>query len=103
MARIGSILTVGDFPEDAEEQERASLGKFAELYDKYMVETSGRRADKFVTTWALTLNSPTLAYEMLTLSNYISHDMPWAQQMRTRILVIQTINKHLKCEYSYRS
>jgi alkylhydroperoxidase family enzyme len=94
--RIPSYNSADEVPTTSDE-DRAALKHFFEINKVYSPQSPEHAAN----SWGLTLNNPQLAERLVSLSDYIVREMPWSDNKRARVLMVQTVNKVLKNPYSF--
>ncbi|MBW8785505.1 MAG: hypothetical protein JF593_12860 [Novosphingobium sp.] len=52
---------------------------------------------------AIAARNPQLALHLAKISGFLAGELPWSQRKDLRELAIQTVNRHYRCDYSFRA
>jgi alkylhydroperoxidase family enzyme len=99
--RVKPVFKPGDYPGIADEATRSALNELFEQVapGRKDPEISGEHGG-----FAVVARNPRLALLLIKLSDYIVREMPaTSQRLDRREVAIQTLNMHLKSEYSFQA
>jgi alkylhydroperoxidase family enzyme len=100
MARVTRVSKPSDYPGVPDEATKQDL---KDLFDRMFPGRADPEFDESHSGWAIMAQNPRLTLHMTALTTYIARDMPWCLRRDLRELMIQTVNLHFKCEYSFRA
>ena len=98
-ARVKAVFKQSDYPgvpDDATQKDLAVL--FEHLFPG---PPDSKREPNF--GYAILAQNPRLALHISKTADYIVREMPWSQRRDLRELVIQTLNIHYKCDFSFQA
>jgi alkylhydroperoxidase family enzyme len=100
MARVTGVFKPSDYPGDPDP---ATTNDLAEFFERMFPGQENPHFDAAHAGWAVLAHNPRLALHMSRLTTFVARDMPWSPRRDLRELVIQTVNLHFKCEFSFRA
>lgn len=102
MARVTGIHEAAAYKAPLSADAKRDLDElFGVVFPKYFGDGKHVDSGKIESSWAMLVHNPQLAVRVARLSDYIVHEMPWCQRLDLRELMIQVVNVHLGCDYSF--
>lgn len=103
MERVTGIHSAASYPGKLDDAAKNDLDElFGEVFPRYFGEAMTKGdGGQIESSWAMLVQNPGLAIRVARLSDFIVHEMPWCQRRDMRELMIQTVNVHLGCDYSF--
>lgn len=98
MSRIKPVFRPSDYPGTPDDQTRQDLG---ELFDALFPGVEDPEIDGPHTGMAIAAHSPKFALNLSRLTGCVVLSLPWCERRDLMELVIQSVNLHFKCDFSF--
>jgi len=100
MARVTAVYKPSQYPGTPSDETRKDL---AELFQHLLPRASDPQIDERHAGLAIAAQNPKLALGLAKFTRFMAGELPWCRRQDLRELAIQTVNLHLKSDYSFNS